>query len=959
MQVGFLGPLEVRGEHGDARRPKGEKQRLLLCALLLHAPRTAPADWLIEVLWGSTPPLDPAASLRTQLSRLRRFLEGLGASPDVLCNDAHGYRLCSENWELDGPRFEAMLRRAHECSTPGDELRTLEDALGLWRGRPFEEFVAEPAFVSQATRLENLVSSARERRVECLLSLGRTNDALAAVEPLIDRDPLRERPHALYMEALYRAGRQHQALSVFAEFRRRLSEELGLDPSPALTELHDRILKHQQVARPASPPEAEPHVLAPTLQPGARLPRPLDRLVGRVDEQTSILRLLQSMRLLTLTGVGGSGKTRLALEVCRRVNDQGELEPVWVALEAITDPSFVVHEVAAALGVRERSGQPLVETLCEVLARRRLLLVLDNCEHVLQACVEVATRLLQACPDVTILTTSREALAVAGEAVWPVPPLRTPCTGEDDLAALREYEAVQLFVARARASLPTFELDERNAPSVARICRQLDGMPLCLELAGALVRVLSPHEIAQRLQDDLDLVSRGRRMALPRHQTIRAAIDWSYDLLSIPERRLLERLSVFVGGFSLNSIEAVCSDDSEIPRDRVLEHLTALVDKSLVTMQRTDDATRYRLLETVRTYAWERLSARGEGMRLRERHGRHFTEVAEDAEPNLMGSCRARTARRLSVEQDNLRAALSWALDDVAGLACAYRTTGALWWYWHWAGSFGEARRWAETALAQSGGVEVTERHRARTLYTAAMACWLLGDAPASLRHAESALELAHHIDDPYLLMQASSACVWPLRDLGRHDRSTKLAQACVDIAQARGLKARDQGFAHWIQFSACYTAGELSRARTAATRAEALWRQTGDRWGLSMILHGLALLELDCGRLETAADLCREAVELLAREGEVHFIARSIEGLATVLTRQGRLSDAACLLGAAESLRETIGAPLLPFEQTRHRETLDGLSSRLDPPTLARRLADGRAMDLSEAIALATSRPD
>jgi predicted ATPase/DNA-binding SARP family transcriptional activator len=944
LRVDLLGPLELRGAGGAPVVPKGGKQRLLLAALVLHAPRPVAAERLAETLWGDEPPADPAAALRNQLSRLRALLAAAGADGGVLHREPAGYRLAVEAAAVDSRRLEDLSARAGEVSAPERRLALLDEALALWRGEPFGELAELPPFLAETARLRELHLALRERRIECLLALGRGAEAAAELPPLVDADPLRERPRALAMQALFQAGRRQEALAVFQDYRRRLSEELGLDPSPALRALHEEVLRR-----------GEPEAAADGAAAGCRIPAPLTRLVGRGEEKAGLHRLLRSMRLVTLTGPGGSGKTRLAQEVAREVREEAAVEVAWVALDAVGDPRLVAEEVASALGLREHPGRAPADVLADALEARPRLLVLDNCEHLVAACAELAGRLLAACPRLVVLATSREPLAVAGETAWPLSPLPVPppssAAGGDGLEALAGSAAVQLFVERAAAVLPGFVLDADNAASVAGICRKLEGLPLALELAAARVRVLSPGEIDRRLESGFDLLSGGAR-AQPRHQTLRAAIDWSVQLLAGGEHRLLARLAVFAGGFDLAAAEAVCGEDGDGAAD-VLDLLSGLVDKSLVVAGRDGEATRYRLLDTVRAHAGEMLAAAGETAALRRRHAEWFAGLAETAEPLLLSPRRAETGRRLAADQENLRAALAWAVAEPGGAELAHRLAGALWWFWHYVGRFAEARRWAEAVLAlKEAGVP--ERLRARVLYTAAMACWLLGDPAAARPLAAAGTRLARRLDEPPLLVRTISAHAFALRDMGEMAAAKALAAECVDVARGAGFPPAEMGFALWIQCTALLEAGDVGPAEEAAREAEALWRRTGDHWGLSMVLHGLGMARIGSGELAQAAAHFREAVELLRRDGEPYFIARSIEGLAIALVHHGEADAASRLFGAAEAIRETIGAPLLAFEEARYRKTVEILVPLLESQKRAAAWAEGRAMDLEAVIAYA-----
>jgi predicted ATPase/DNA-binding SARP family transcriptional activator len=959
MHIGMLGPVLLRTDSGREIAPRGNRQRLLFATLLLHAPRAVSPERLIQILWGEDSPDNPGAALRTQVSRLRTFLDGADCPGRIWRAEPSGYGLRLEAAELDTARFEDLHRRAREASAPERGLALADEALALWRDEPFGEFHDLPHFLGEASRLRELRTGACERRVECLLALGRTAEALAAVEVLVHADPLRERPRALGMQALYQAGRQHDALASFQDYRRNLSEELGLEPSPALRALEAEILHH---TRPAAPmPGPASGRLAPSSVgslegdlpegPDARvsgtgLPAALTPLIGREHERASVHRLLRSMRLVTLIGPGGSGKTRLALEVARRV--PGEV--AWVELGAIPDANFVAHEIAATLGVRERPGRTGAESLLQAMRDRALILVLDNCEHLVEPCAAIVGSLLRDCPDLVVLATSREPLGVVGEAIWPVPPLCTPDDASRDLAELGRCESVRLFCDRAASAHPTFALTEENRAAVVEICRRLDGLPLALELAAARVRHLSPREIAGRLENDFDLLSGGSRSTLTRHQTLRAAIDWSVRLLSDAERSLFESISVFAGGFCLGAVEAVCDDGEQVPPGTVFELLCGLVDKSLLATHETEGATRYRMLETVRGHAGERLAARGAKSEMRRRHAEHFADRAEEAEPLLVSAERAATGRRLAADQENLRAALAWAVSDSQGAEAAHRLTGSLWWFWHYVGRFEEARRWAEATLA-TPAAGVSDQLRARVRYTAAMACWLLGDPEAACAHAAESTRIARALAEPSLLVRAISAHAFALRDVGELAPAKALAAECVAVARSAAFPPAEMGFALWIQCTALLQAGDVESAEAAAREAETLWRSTGDRWGLSMVLHGMGMAELGRGELEPAAHRFREAIDLLRRDGEPYFVARSIEGLAIVRVHQGDLDRASRLFGAAEAIRETIGAPLLAFEEARYRQTIAILAPLLESQKRAASWAEGRSMTLDEAV--------
>jgi predicted ATPase len=458
------------------------------------------------------------------------------------------------------------------------------------------------------------------------------------------------------------------------------------------------------IGRTPQPRSAPPH----------NLPAPRSSFVGREQQIEEVKRQLAQTRLLTLTGVGGSGKTRLALEVAR---DLIEAYPdgVWlVQLAPLSEEVLVPKAVAEALGVIERPGESLTDTLAEVLGSRQLLLVVDNCEHLIEAIARLVDALLDSCPRLRILATSREALGLEGEARWLVPPLSVPEVGRTmSSEELGAYESVRLFVERARRHDPSFSSSPKNAPTVAKICRMLEGIPLAIELAAARVGTLSLEQISERLEGTLDLLTRGGRTAAPRHRTLRGALDWSYELLSEPEIVLFRRLSVFAGGWTLAASEAVGMGGS-VEEEDVLDLLSGLVDKSLVVPGGGDQGgVRYRMLEPVRQYAREKLEEGDEAEQVRRRHADFFRTLAEEAEPELWGPEDARWLNRLELEHDNMRGALSWSL-EWGEPELALRLAGALGWFWRGRGFYGEGRRWVEEVLEKSSGTSsATIRTRA------------------------------------------------------------------------------------------------------------------------------------------------------------------------------------------------------------------------------------------------------
>ncbi len=648
IEFRLLGPLEVYRD-GELVDVPGAKPRALLAMLLLHVGEVVSADRLIDAVWGERPPRTAGNTLQAHVAALRRVL-----GSDVVLTRAPGYELRREQSDLDIVRFEDQAAAGHAAlaDNPDRASRLLTQALALWRGPALADFVFESFAQAEGARLDDLRLAALEDRIEADLALGRHAQAVPELEALLTEHPLRERLAGQLIVALYRSGRQAEASRVFHAIRTHLSDELGMQPQPALRELHDRILEQDPALGWAAPDH--------------NLPAELTSFVGRARELDEIDALLHRTRLLTLTGAGGSGKTRLALRVARRQLAEYRGGVRLVELAPLADPALVESALATALGVRDQEGS-LTSAVSNRLGAAHALIVLDNCEHVIGACADLAHGLLTSCERLRILSTSREPLRVAGEVTWPVPALELPA-------------AAELFRERAAAAVPGLTFTHADDDVVTLICRRLDGIPLAIELAAARIRALTPQEIRRRLHDRFRLLTGGSRDVVERHQTLRAAIDWSHELLRDEERVLFRRLAVFAGGWTAADAEAVCGDGA-------FDVLCELVDRSLVVADRAaSDTTRYRMLETIRQYAGEQLKQAGEDEAVSRRHMIHYLELTQNA-----------GLATLTAEQDNLRAALEFAHehDPIALLRLAAGAEK----FWL-AGNLLEGRRWLTEALA-------------------------------------------------------------------------------------------------------------------------------------------------------------------------------------------------------------------------------------------------------------------
>jgi non-specific serine/threonine protein kinase len=654
------------------------------------------------------------------------------------------------------------------------------------------------------------------------------------------------------------------------------------------------------------PAEAETAPRTPERPPN-NLPLELSSFVGRERELAEVERLLVNTRLLTLTGSGGCGKTRLALAVAAELVE-GLEDGVWlVELAPLADPSLVPQAVASTLGVREQPGRSLTETLSDYLRSKKVLLVLDNCEHLIEACAELAEALLHSCPKLRVLATSREALGITGEVAWPVPSLSLPDLRHlPAVESLPRYESARLFIERTVAVKPSFMLTERNALSVAQVCYRLDGIPLAIELAAARAKVLSVEQIADRLDDTFRLLSAGGRTAMPRQRTLHATMDWSHELLSEEERALFRRLSVFAGGFTLEAAESVCVGE-ELEWDEVLELLSHLVDKSLVLVTEQGGEARYRLLETVRQYGWEKLSESGEAGEFSEQHARYYLALAEEAEPELKGELQIAWLERFEREHGNLRAAISWSLEQ-RNLQDAARLGWALWLFWWIHGHFAEGRRWMEQALSAEGNAAMPAHARAQSLFVAGtMACGQ-GDHRSAESLLEGSVTLFRQLGDGRGVAYAlGSAAVLAITQ-EQYERGIDHSEEATDLF----LEVGDNwGAAPMLGCSAVgwLNLGDYGRAKRLAKRGLMLCRETGDKHGTSIALctlAGVAQAERD---YERARNLFNEGLAVSAELGNEADVVHCLEGLASVARAEGRIARAALLWGAAEALLKEIEA--------------------------------------------------
>ncbi|MEU7576676.1 BTAD domain-containing putative transcriptional regulator [Streptomyces sp. NPDC041068] len=677
MQIGMLGPFEVRTDDGRPVDVPGARLRGLLVALALKPGQVVPKSALVDWIWGERPPADAANALQRLVSRLRKAL------PDaVVEGQRDGYRLSLEPDAVDAVRFERLVTAGRGLTEDASRrVRLLREAHQLWRGAALQDVALQDsaAFDAAAVRLEELRLTATEERADAEVSLGRGAELIAELTDLVAAHPVRERLVAALMRALAAAGRDSEALLVYQRAREALAEALGADPSPELAALHVALLRGEVGRREESRK--------------TNLRAELTTFVGRDADVAAVRGLMAEHRLTTVIGPGGAGKTRLATETARTL--LGDLpDGAWlVELAAIGtdgDVTDVTQTTLAGIGLRDSllGGPPHAEPIDRLIAairEREALLILDNCEHVIESAALFAHRVLGECGRLRILATSREPLGITGEALWPVEPLALP-EKDADAAGIESSPAVRLLRDRAGAVRRDLAADGHTLATMERVCRALDGSPLAIELAAARLRTMSVDQLAHRLDDRFRLLTGGSRTALPRHKTLRAAVDWSWELLTDAERTVLRRLSVFSGGASLEAAERVCAgavldEGRVVEREQVLDLLTALTEKSLLLAE-GDGAPRYRMTGTIKEYAGARLAEAGESESVRHAHLAHFTELAEAAEPRLRRAEQLDWLAVLEAEHDNIGAAMRGALATGDAQGAMRLAAGAAWYWW-------------------------------------------------------------------------------------------------------------------------------------------------------------------------------------------------------------------------------------------------------------------------------------
>jgi predicted ATPase/DNA-binding SARP family transcriptional activator len=845
LRVCLLGPVAVLGDDGQPVDIGGPRARALLARLAVAPGRVVGTDELIDAIWDADPPAAPGNAVQALVSRLRRALPGT-----PLRAQAHGYLLDLPADAVDAARFEALVARARAERAPEAALPLLREAEALWRGPALADLAGLSFAAPLTARWAELRLSAAEQRLTAELALGRADAVLPELEQLVTAHPLREPLCLLQVRALARLGRPAEALAAYERCRDQLADELGLDPSPALQAEQLAVLRGEVQA-----PAAE------RARDGGALRTPLTSFRGRDRELASVGALLDAGRLVTLLGPGGAGKTRLALEAAHRRRSAVPDGVWWVELAPVADARQLPAAVLAAVGQREGTSLGQVPTLVEasqrlqeIFAGRQALLVLDNCEHLVGAVAGFADDLLAHCPGLQVLTTSREPLAVPGEAVLPVGPLEVPA---DDDPAAAGSPAVRLFADRAAAVRPDFAITAATLPAVLEVCRRLDGMPLALELAAARLRSLGIAQIAARLDDRFQLLTGGSRVALPRHQTLRAVVEWSWDALSDRERAVARRLSVFVGGATLDAAEEVCGE----PGWDVLAAVSGLVEKSMVLAVEDGDGpggVRYRMLETIRAYAAERLTGAGERDAVEAAQTAWCLRLVDELDPQLRREGQLAALARLRAEHDGLLAVLQRAITAGDG-DVAVHLGARLAWFWLLSGQQAAAGKWLAQAVALPGG---TPGQRALCQAFSAMGHAETTDWRAALPALRAVSELppehTYRSDEPLGALAWAIAAVFAgeFRSLGELSLLEDHPDPWV-VATAHSMRTQ-----------VAENQGQLDGLQEGLLQAYEEFSRLGDRWGRSFTGAALGQLAMVDGDAGAAVDRLTESLELAEQLG-------------------------------------------------------------------------------------------
>ncbi len=989
LEVILLGQFEVL-QDGERRTIPSRNAQSLFAYLLLNAGQAHRREQLAGLFWPDSTEDNARSYLRHELWRLRKILERAGQSYFLVDNLTIAFDPQGE-FSLDVLTLE---RGALEANTADG----LAAALSVYRGELLPGFY-EGWVTLERERLQHLFEAGIAR----LLELLRAEDRWMEVQDWASRwIAFGQWPEPAYQALMYayaNAGDISRVVSTYKRLGHGMVSELGIEPSEQTRALFESLQagwKTGAMAPTAAPTTQGPIASADQAPAGPavprlrhlNLPRPLTSFIGREQEIEQVVGLLSSSRLVTITGAGGVGKTRLAIQVAGALAPNYRHGVCWVDLATLTPSNLpgtqsgteqrnrgqgtaglslktergrrlgedaVAEVTAKALWLPESPGAHLLDVLQEHLGNMQLLFVLDNCEHVVTACAALVERLLGECPQLKVLATSREPLGVAGEKAWILPSLSLPTSGPSiELSTIAQSEAVRLFIERAADVLPNYKPAETDAPALAQICLRLDGIPLAVELAAARIKLLSASEIAARLDSRFGLLTAGRRTALPRHQTLRAAIEWSYDLLSRPEQILFRRLSVFAESFTLQAAEAVCIGDG-LECDETLALLGLLVYKSLLhvvpTPQESGLATRYRFLETICSYGRLKLAEAGETQSMRDRHAAYFVSLVESAEPRLMLQDQARWYDLLQEERENIRAAIEWYAesDQAEG---ALRLVGAMLWFWWWRhGLVREGLDPVIKALALPSGSHF-ELRRARALNTAGYLHWVLGDVIAAKSNIKEALAIFRETGDEAGLAWSLQLLGMTLTAEGQYDLADEVMNEGVAIARKLGDLGKGS-FALAFRGDIAMRQGDHSRAERIYEESAEVLGEVGNKLFQGYPLRRLGYLSLEHGDVGRAWSTFRKSLAINQEGSDKLGLAACLTSMSALALRLDKPLLAATLLGAVESRLKSLRILLLHEDRLELAGVHSESAARLDEATFEAAYAQGWVLDDDEVIGL------
>jgi predicted ATPase/DNA-binding SARP family transcriptional activator len=973
VELRVLGPIEVYGP-GGLVEIRSARQRALLGILALHAGEVVSRDRLINEVWGSEPPETAGHALEVHISGLRSTL-----GRELIETRPTGYVLSASSKPVDLRQFESQAREgiaALEAGDPAGAAAFFRPAIALWRGDALEDLAAAGVATSERAWLDTLREAITERWLDAELALGHHLEILPELRRAVVDHPLREGLHERLALALYRSGRQAEALEAYHAARRLLDEELGVEPGPGLQALERAILRHDPALAP--PAASDPGTM--TFEPVAagrsrhgivpsgsvptspmsvatarerrptHLPPRLTSFVGRGDALRDLRGLVEMNRLVTLTGPGGVGKTSLAVELARQVSPEFAEGAWFVPLENVSRPDAVAAAITTTLGLREIPAGAERERLLDNLSARNLLLVLDNMDHVVDAAPLIAD-IVVAAPDVRVLATSRVPLLLTAEQRYPVGPLLVPeATPTNEVSGLDSIPAIRLFVDRARRVEPSFELGPENVATILEICRRVDGLPLGIELAAAQVASLGPDGVLDRLNKQLPVSDRGMRDQPARQQTLEAAIGWSYDLLDEPAGELLALLTVFAGGARPEQIAAVVLPAMDQSAGSVADRLATLVRHSLISGFPVGGGRRYSMLETVRAFAASRLPE--DTRAARRRHALAYLDLAEDRAAWLPGRGQVAVLERLAEDRDNLRIATRWAI-ETGEVEVAQRLAAAMWRFWQFRGDLGEGRSTIDAVLAMPDAQEPTI-WRARALEAAGALAYWANDPPAVERFYREHLQLAQTLGDPGLLADAWFNFSFTAVRLEESD--IEMATRAVDeAAECYRALADDRGHARtlWRRALLVLDSGEVDAGRQLLERAIERFRELDDPYFIGMSAGYLYTTHLRQGEPVVALEWARVWLEMSLELGDVATLVRLVDASVDALVGFGLGEEAMTMLGAQEAASSRYAmASIRPSSSGMAPNPVERAREDLDHETLERALVRGSAMDLAEAAA-------